>query len=116
MGVDLSISAMEKSISTIGKIVSIWNLLMSFRNEADQAPEILPWKVNKPIVSVKKELYAKHPRPGAAALASIQYVGPNLEQVEYQGLEVVSDAAENHKWRFSHDNGRTWEPFQPLID
>jgi hypothetical protein len=78
--------------------------------------EDLPWKVNPPIATVSKQLYFRHPRPGAAALASEAYVGPGLERLEYRGLETVDDAPENSRFRFSRDNGRTWVDFEPAAD
>jgi hypothetical protein len=82
---------------------------------ASDAPATLPWKVNKRIGSVKRDLFAKHPRPLAASLAAQHYVGPKLERLEYQGLEVAFDVAANHRWRFSRNNGRNWELFEPVI-
>jgi hypothetical protein len=73
-----------------------------------------PWKVNSPLVTVKKELYQKHPRPRAAALVTVQYVGPRLERREWRGTEVLDDVHDNQAARWSPDNGRTWSPFVPL--
>ena len=50
---------------------------------SDKAPP-LPWNVNKPIVTVRKETYKKHPKPKAAAMVSVRYVGPKLERMEWQ--------------------------------
>lgn len=74
----------------------------------------MPWRVNKPIVSVRKELYRKHPRPQAAARASRNYVGPNLELREVQSLEILDDVGEDFSARWSTDNGRTWSTPEPL--
>jgi hypothetical protein len=73
-----------------------------------------PWQDNKPIVTVKKELYRKSPRPGAAALAAVYYVGPRLERMEWQGVEVTDDVHDDQAARWSRDNGRTWSEFRPL--
>jgi hypothetical protein len=77
-------------------------------------PAALPWKVNPPIVSVKKDLYKRHPKPRTAALVSVQYVGPKLERREVQALETISDVGENVVARWSADNGRTWSEFVPV--
>ncbi len=100
----------------LGRIIIVWTVLWTWPVMAEDRPGDLPWKVNTPIVSIKKELYAKHPRPGAAALASDGYVGPKLERLEYRGLEVVDDAPESNRFRFSSDNGRTWVDFKPVAD
>jgi hypothetical protein len=94
----------------------VWSVLWAWPALAEDRPTDLPWKVNTPIVTVRKELYLKHPRPGAAALASDGYVGPKLERLEYQGLEVVDDAPESSHFRFSTDNGRSWVDFKPVAD
>lgn len=74
-----------------------------------------PWKANPPIATVQKELYKKHRRPRAAALVSVQYVGPKLERLEWQGVEVNDDVHDNQVARWSSDNGRTWSAFVPLL-
>ena len=74
----------------------------------------MPWRVNKPIVTVRKQLYRKHPRPKAAARASRNYVGPNLELREVQSLEILDDVGEDITARWSLDNGRTWSKPVPL--
>jgi hypothetical protein len=71
-------------------------------------------KGNPPIVTVKKELYKKHPKPRAAALVSVQYVGPKLERREWQGVEINDDVHDNQVARWSMDNGRTWSDFVSL--
>src|SRR5262249_45805294 len=73
-----------------------------------------PWQTNAPIVTVKKELYRKSPRPGAAALAAVFYVGPKLERMEWQGVEGTGGVHDQQRARWSDDNGRTWSPFRPL--
>src|SRR5436190_10268621 len=103
-------------ILPLRSILVTWILLCVWQARAEQPPEDLPWKVNKPIVTVKKELFAKHPRPLAAALASEHYVGPKLERLQYQGLEIADDVPANHRWRFSSDNGRTWAAFEEVAD
>ncbi len=74
----------------------------------------LPWEVNRPIVTVKKELYKKHPRPGAAALVGVRYVGPKWERMETHAVEFRDDVHNERFTRFSFDNGRTWNRPQPL--
>lgn len=73
-----------------------------------------PWKVNKPIVGVKKEMYKQFPRPGAAAMVSVCYVGPNLERMETHGVEFRDDVHNERFRRFSTDNGRTWSKPEPV--
>jgi len=81
---------------------------------AETAPGGIPWKVNPPIVSVKKEVYKKHPKPKAAAMVSVFYVGPKLERMEIHALELRDDVPDEPKFRLSMDNGRTWSDFTPL--
>jgi hypothetical protein len=78
------------------------------------AKEVPPWQTNPPIVTVNKELYRKHARPREAPLASVTYVGPNLERRETQAEEVASDVGANVRARWSMDNGRTWTEFVPV--
>ena len=75
---------------------------------------VLPWKVNRPIVTVQKEVYKKHPRKGAAALVSVRYVGPKLERLETHSVEFRDDVHSERFTRFSSDNGKTWSPTRPL--
>lgn len=81
---------------------------------AQENSDILPWKTNAPIVQIRKELYKKHPKPGAAALVSVLYVGPKLERMEIHALEIRDDVPSEPMRRFSKDNGRTWSAFEPL--
>jgi len=74
----------------------------------------LPWKINPPIATVKEEVYKKHPRPGAAALVSVRYVGPKLERLETHAVEFRDDVHNERFTRLSLDNGRTWQPDHPL--
>src|SRR2546426_10463161 len=78
---------------------------------AEDAP---PWRPHRPIVLVRKELYRERPRPGAAALVSQSYVGPGLERLETQALEVRDDVPSEGRQRRSSDNGRTWSAFEDL--
>jgi hypothetical protein len=82
-------------------------LLVTFASAQEKA-EAPPWQVNAPIISVKKVLYKKHATPRAAALATVQYVGPKLEMREWQGVETNDDVHDNQVARWSMDNGRTW--------
>jgi len=83
---------------------------------------VIPWQVNKPIVGFKPqaqtparaELYKKHPRPGAAALVSVFYVGPKLERMEIHALEIRDDVPSESMRRYSTDNGKTWSQFESL--
>jgi len=75
---------------------------------------VMPWEINEPIVCVKKELYKKHHRPGAAALVSVFYVGPKVERTEIHALEIRDDVPSEPMRRYSTDNGRTWSEFEPL--
>lgn len=81
--------------------------------EAADKPEELPWKVNPPRVMVKKELYRKSPKPKAAALAWEMYVGPKLERLEWNAIEVLDDVWDENRSRWSLDNGRTWSEWLP---
>ncbi len=78
---------------------------------AEPAP---PRDENPPLVAVRKEVYRKSPRPGAAALAAMVYVGPRLERMEWRGVEVLDDVHDEQVARWSPDNGLTWSPFRPL--
>jgi hypothetical protein len=72
----------------------------------------VPWKVNRPIVTIKKELNRKRPMGGGAALYYLSYIGPKLELMETSAVEVRDDIASEIMRRFSHDNGRTWSQFE----
>ena len=76
--------------------------------------QVPPWKENPPIATVTKTLYKKHPRPRAAAMVSVWYVGPKLERMEKHALEIRDDVPSEPKCRWSTDNGRTWSAFEPL--
>ncbi len=76
--------------------------------------EPLPWQTNRPLVSVRKSVYAVHTVPKAAALVSVQYVGPGLERRELHANEIASDVGGNIRARWSEDNGRTWSAFVPM--
>jgi hypothetical protein len=80
----------------------------------EEIPELPPWKTNTPVVQIKKELYKQHPKPGAAALTSVFYVGPKLERMEIHASEIRDDVPSDPMRRFSKDNGRTWSPFESL--
>ncbi|MHC1763217.1 MAG: sialidase family protein [Verrucomicrobiia bacterium] len=73
-----------------------------------------PWKANLPIALSKKELYRRHFAPRVAVWSSVQYVGPNHELREVQGIERESDVGESIQARWSSDNGRTWTEFVPV--
>lgn len=73
-----------------------------------------PWKSNQPIVLVKKERYQRHPALRVAPWAALQYVGPQLQLREVQGIERESDVGEDIRARWSEDNGRSWSEFVPV--
>ncbi len=77
-------------------------------------PDPPPWKLNFPIAHVKKELYATHPRPGAAALVSVYRTGPKLERMEVRAIESRDDVPDEPRARFSSDDGWTWSEFVQL--
>ena len=81
---------------------------------APRGPDAPPWETNLPMVHVKEELYAKHPKPGAAALVSVFQTGPKLERMEVHALEIRDDVPSEPKARHSTDNGRTWSDFTSL--
>ena len=70
----------------------------------------MPWRVNRPLVTVKKEVYIKQPRRNAATVAVRSYVGPQRQMREIQGVEARDDVHTGRSIRFSEDNGRTWTP------
>ena len=59
-------------------------------------------------VTVRKEIYIKHPRPDAAALAARGYAGPQRQMREIQGVEARDDIHTGRSILFSDDNGLTW--------
>jgi len=67
-----------------------------------------PWLVNRPLVTVCKELYRRQPRRHAAAMTARGYVGPRLEMREIQAVEARDDVPSESTVRFSADKGRTW--------
>jgi hypothetical protein len=73
-----------------------------------------PWKTNRPIVKVTKHLYKETPTKGNGIWIQQYYVGPGLQRMEVQSLEVASDISEKVKYHFSDDNGRTWSPFSSM--
>src|SRR5438105_7870496 len=96
------------------RLVLVLFMLVSGTFAWGQGSDLPPWKVNPPIVTVKKVLYKKHPKARAAALVAVQYVGPKLEMREWQGIEINDDVHDNQVARWSMDNGRTWAKFMPL--
>lgn len=81
---------------------------------AEDEAEVPPWQVNRAIVTVEKELYRQHTQPGAAVLASMHCVGPDLERREVHATQSQSDVGENIRARWSTDNGRSWSEFVPV--
>ncbi len=67
-----------------------------------------------PICDVTREIYARSPGPGIAAIVSVQYLGPGLRRREIHAREAKSDLGEKFRVRTSEDNGRTWTGFEPL--
>ena len=74
----------------------------------------MPWRMNKPIVRVKKDLYRRRTRPKAAAMASRICVGAKRELMETQSVEARDDVPTEKRARWSTDNGRTWSALVPL--
>ena len=79
-----------------------------------QATDVVPWKVNKPIVDVKKELHKKHPGAGTGSWVAVKYIGPKLEQLKTSGVERRSDVLNERFTQRSTDNGRTWSQPVPI--
>lgn len=62
---------------------------------------------------VARELYAAAPQPDQTPLITVTYAQPTgLRRREQYALEVSNDWSNNHRERFSDDNGRTWGPWQ----
>jgi len=74
----------------------------------------MPWQVNTPVASVKKELYQQHPREKVAAWIEVRYPGPDLLREEIHTHWSTSDTPRQPKRRTSTDNGHTWSEFKPL--
>ncbi len=72
----------------------------------------LPWQVNPPIAKVTKTLWFQHPSDGVAIGARMNYVGPNLELMEYSWHVSTFDQLYGMTTRLSTDNGKTWSDFQ----
>ena len=70
----------------------------------------MPWRVNQPLVTVKKEIYIKQPRPYAAAIVQRNYAGPKRQMREIQGVEARDDVHTGRSILSSDDNGLTWTP------
>lgn len=75
------------------------------------AEDTPPWKTNPPIVTVKRELYRQHKKPREAPIATVTYVGGQLERREVQSEETLDDVHDHVRARWSEDNGRTWGEF-----
>ncbi len=67
----------------------------------------------EPLCDVTREIYAKSPGPGIAAVVNVQYLGPALRRRETHAHEAKSDLGEKFRVRYSEDNGRTWSGFEP---
>src|SRR5690348_13273925 len=99
------IMKLEDGLRTVYMGLSVVLGMWSTAFGADSAPQ-MPWETNTPIVSVKKELLLPHPRPRAAALSSVQYVGPELQLLRRQSVEVRDDVHGEIFDSLSLDNGR----------
>jgi hypothetical protein len=110
------IASINESLTIFRRIIIVWLVFLARLAWAEDQPEPLPWKVNTPIVAVKKEMYWKRPRPLAAPGAHNFYVGPNLERLEVRGVEIADDVGSENTMRFSSDNGRTWVDFKGVED
>lgn len=91
-----------------------WEVLAEIGSRATlDAVPTGPWETNHPIADVRAELHRVHPRPRAAAMASMAYVGPGLERREWRATESRDDVADGQASRWSADNGRTWGDWVP---
>ncbi|MCC6231331.1 MAG: hypothetical protein IT580_01735 [Verrucomicrobiales bacterium] len=72
-----------------------------------------PWETNRPLATVRREVYRAHPRPRAAAMTAVHSVGPSLELREWQATESRDDVADEQRARWSLDHGRTWSEWRP---
>lgn len=67
-----------------------------------------------PICDVKRELYLAATEAGKSPIVFMSYTDPQgLRRKESRSVEVSNDWADNHRERFSDDNGRTWGAWQP---
>ena len=73
-----------------------------------------PWKENRPIVEIGKQVYQHHPRKDVGAWVAVRLVGPDLEREEVHTTWARSDTPEKPKRRWSRDNGRTWSEFEAM--
>lgn len=94
----------------IGLAGMAW-LFFSAESVAAEPAFVPPWKTNRPIVTVRRELYRPNTQPRVAPLAGTIYVGPGLERRETFCEESTDDVGDNVRSRWSTDNGRTWTPF-----
>ena len=81
---------------------------------ADDNPSDLPWKVNKPIVTVQKERYFPYPDKRSPVWIDMHYIGPDLELWQ-MASSPYGDKLSRMEWRRSMDNGRTWSEFTPMV-
>ena len=63
-----------------------------------------------------RELYIPAPGPNISQRCAVSYTDGELTRVEVWSTETEggSDAPREHKRRVSHDNGRTWSPFEDI--
>lgn len=91
-----------------------WAVLSELGTPATLAAiPVPPWETNTPIATVRANVHRSHPRPRAAALGAIAYVGPGLQRREWRAIESKDDVADEQAARWSDDNGRTWGDWVP---
>lgn len=82
-----------KPATTTSTMLAIF--MASAAAAAEQEP--LPWKVNKPIVTIEKSVFIKCTDPKAAAWCGIGYSGPGLQKYMVTADERQSDVASSPK-------------------
>jgi hypothetical protein len=74
----------------------------------------LPWKVNKPIVTVQKDRYFPYADKRSPVWINLFYIGPNLELFQTASVPY-GDKVSRIEWRRSEDNGKTWSDFKRMV-
>jgi len=73
-------------------------------------------KTTSKICTVEKYLHIPSPDPNTATTARIQYIGRGFLLCERRANTSSSDWSDTHRKRYSHDNGRTWTPWEVIYD
>jgi hypothetical protein len=68
------------------------------------------------ICTVEKYLHIPSPDPNTATTARVQYIGEGFLLCERRANTSSSDWSDTHRKRYSHDNGRTWTPWELIYD